>query len=163
MYCRRPTAKCDSKHISSTLYQTVVGQLFVGGGWWFLLSMVYVIFLKRDVSLLQTTGWAARPGRSASYSVSNSRSFPRGKRPVLEANLTHLVPRLRMNETVGLHVSAFAYAFIGLLLFLLFRTGSSLSPCHLFFYIQQTFILKGIALYNATLWCAYYVLCSLCG
>ena len=89
--------------------------------------------------------------RSASYSVSNSRSFPRGKRPVLEANHTHLVPRLRMNETVGLHVSAFAYAFIGLLLFLLFRAGSSLSPCHLFFYIQQTFILKGIALYNATL------------
>jgi hypothetical protein len=36
----------------------VIDELFVGGGWWFLLSMVYFIFLKKDFSLLQTTGWA---------------------------------------------------------------------------------------------------------
>jgi hypothetical protein len=63
IYCRRPTAKCDSKHISSEFYQTVVGQLFVVGVWWFLLSMFYVIFLKKDCSLLQTTGWAAGPSQ----------------------------------------------------------------------------------------------------
>lgn len=67
---------------------------------------------------------------SASYSVSISRSFPRGKRPVREVNHSHLVLRLRMNEPIGLHVSASAYAFMVCAL------GYFLLSSFLFFSIQ---------------------------
>jgi len=83
IYCHRPTAKCDSKHIRSAFYQTVAGERFEGGVWLFLRSMVYFIFLKKGgfSSPNDQLGYRAH---SASYSVSISRPFPRGKTCVVD-------------------------------------------------------------------------------
>lgn len=78
-------------------------------GWCLVVPAEYGLFHFLEKRFFSSLGFRAR---SASYSVSISRSFPRGKRPVGEANHSYLVPRLRTNEAIGLRVSASAYAFM---------------------------------------------------